>query len=143
MWLTHRPAILQRIPTVYPVIRRLLVAVHGVARDASRGLYGPSTGLLHMACTQNWAISYRDEDEAIRIANDNEYGLAGSVFTTDTDRGYGVATRVRSGTFGVNEGYIMDPAAPFGGVKDSGYGRELGAEGIDSYTVSQSISAAG
>jgi acyl-CoA reductase-like NAD-dependent aldehyde dehydrogenase len=87
-------------------------------------------------------ISYRDEDEALRIANDSEYGLAGSVFTADTDRGYGVASRVRSGTFGVNEGYIMDPAAPFGGVKNSGYGRELGTEGIDSYTVSQSISVA-
>jgi acyl-CoA reductase-like NAD-dependent aldehyde dehydrogenase len=87
-------------------------------------------------------ISYRDEDEAVRIANDSEYGLAGSVFTADLDRGYGVATRVRSGTFGVNEGYIMDPAAPFGGVKNSGYGREMGVEGIDSYTVSQSISAA-
>ena len=87
-------------------------------------------------------IPYRDEDEAVRIANDSEYGLAGSVFTTDLDRGYGVATRVRSGTFGVNEGYIMDPAAPFGGVKNSGYGRELGVEGIDSYTVSQSISTA-
>lgn len=87
-------------------------------------------------------IPYRDEDEAIRIANDSEYGLAGSVFTTDIDRGYGVAARVRSGTFGVNEGYIMDPAAPFGGVKNSGYGRELGTEGIDSYTVSQSISTA-
>jgi acyl-CoA reductase-like NAD-dependent aldehyde dehydrogenase len=87
-------------------------------------------------------ISYRDEDDAVRIANDSEYGLAGSVFTADLDRGYGVATRVRSGTFGVNEGYIMDPAAPFGGVKNSGYGRELGTEGMDSYTVSQSISAA-
>ncbi|HTQ16911.1 aldehyde dehydrogenase [Mycobacterium sp.] len=87
-------------------------------------------------------IPYRDEDEAIRIANDSEYGLAGSVFTADVERGYGVAARVRSGTFGVNEGYIMDPAAPFGGVKNSGYGRELGTEGIDSYTVSQSISAA-
>jgi acyl-CoA reductase-like NAD-dependent aldehyde dehydrogenase len=87
-------------------------------------------------------ISYRDEDEAVRIANDSEYGLAGSVFTADLERGYGVATRVRSGTFGVNEGYIMDPAAPFGGVKNSGYGREMGVEGIDSYTVSQSISAA-
>ena len=87
-------------------------------------------------------ISYRDEDEAVRIANDSEYGLAGSVFTADIERGYGVAARVRSGTFGVNEGYIMDPAAPFGGVKNSGYGRELGTEGLDSYTVSQSISAA-
>jgi acyl-CoA reductase-like NAD-dependent aldehyde dehydrogenase len=87
-------------------------------------------------------IAYKDEDEALRIANDSEYGLAGSVFTSDTDHGYAVAARVRSGTFGVNEGYIMDPAAPFGGVKNSGYGRELGTEGIDSYTVTQSISAA-
>lgn len=87
-------------------------------------------------------IAYRDEDEAIRIANDSEYGLAGSVFTAEVERGYGVAARVRSGTFGVNEGYIMDPAAPFGGVKNSGYGRELGTEGIDGYTVSQSISTA-
>src|SRR6202021_2518264 len=54
--------------------------------------------------------SFRDEDEAIRIANDTEYGLAGSVFTADTDRGYGVAARVRSGTFGVNEGDILGPA---------------------------------
>jgi acyl-CoA reductase-like NAD-dependent aldehyde dehydrogenase len=87
-------------------------------------------------------IPYRDEVEAVEIANDSEYGLAGSVFTSDVDRGHGVATRVRSGTFGVNQGYIMDPAAPFGGVKNSGYGRELGTEGIDSYTVSQSISTA-
>ena len=87
-------------------------------------------------------ISYRDEGEAVAIANDSEYGLAGSVFTADLDHGYGIAGRVRSGTFGVNEGYIMDPAAPFGGVKNSGYGRELGPEGIDGYTVSQSISVA-
>lgn len=87
-------------------------------------------------------VSDRDEDEAIRVANDSEYGLERSVFTADLERGYGVAARVRSGTFGVNEGCIMNPAAPFGGVKNSGYGRELGTEGIDSYTVSQSISAA-
>src|SRR5262249_40482138 len=62
-------------------------------------------------------IPYGDEDEAVRVANDSEYGLAGSVFTADVERGHGVATRVRSGTFGVNQGYIMDPAAPFGGVK--------------------------
>jgi acyl-CoA reductase-like NAD-dependent aldehyde dehydrogenase len=88
------------------------------------------------------AISYRDEDEAIAIANDSDYGLAGSVFTADQDRGADIASRVRTGTFGVNQGYTMDPFAPFGGVKASGYGRELGTEGIDGYTVTKSISAA-
>ena len=88
------------------------------------------------------AIPYRDEDDAIAIANDSDYGLAGSVFTADHDRGVGIAGRVRTGTFGVNQGYTMDPFAPFGGVKASGYGRELGAEGIDGYTVTKSISIA-
>jgi acyl-CoA reductase-like NAD-dependent aldehyde dehydrogenase len=88
------------------------------------------------------AIPYRDEDDAIAIANDSDYGLAGSVFTADRGRGLAVAGRVRTGTFGVNQGYTMDPFAPFGGVKASGYGRELGVEGIDGYTVIKSISAA-
>jgi acyl-CoA reductase-like NAD-dependent aldehyde dehydrogenase len=85
-------------------------------------------------------IAYRDEDEAVAVANDSEYGLAGSVFTTDTDRGLSIAGRIRTGTFGINQGYIMDPLAPFGGVKDSGYGRELGREGIDGYINTKSIS---
>ena len=88
------------------------------------------------------AIPYRDEDDAVAIANDSDYGLAGSVFTADADRGLAVAGRVRTGTFGVNQGYTMDPFAPFGGVKASGYGRELGLEGIDGYTVIKSISVA-
>ena len=111
----------------------LFSGAHNDMRIAREEIFGPVLTV----------ISYQDEDEAIRIANDSEYGLAGSVFTADIERGYGVAAQVRSGTFGVNEGYIMDPAAPFGGVKNSGYGRELGTEGIDSYTVSQSISVAG
>jgi acyl-CoA reductase-like NAD-dependent aldehyde dehydrogenase len=88
------------------------------------------------------AIPYRDEDDAIAIANDSDYGLAGSVFTADPGRGVGIAGRVRTGTFGVNQGYTMDPFAPFGGVKASGYGRELGSEGIDGYTVTKSVSVA-
>ena len=87
------------------------------------------------------AIPYRDENEAVAIANDSDYGLAGSVFTVDHDRGLAIAGRVRTGTFGVNQGYTMDPFAPFGGVKGSGYGRELGVEGIEGYTVIKSISA--
>lgn len=88
-------------------------------------------------------IPYADEDDAIAIANDSDYGLAGSVWTDDIDRGLGIAARIRTGTFGVNQGYTMDPFAPFGGVKGSGYGRELGREGIDGYTDTKSIAVAG
>ncbi|CQD12484.1 aldehyde dehydrogenase [Mycobacterium europaeum] len=84
-------------------------------------------------------IPYRDEDDAVAIANDSDYGLAGSVWTADTDRALSIAARVRSGTLGINQGYTMDPFAPFGGVKGSGYGRELGPEGIDSYLETKSI----
>jgi acyl-CoA reductase-like NAD-dependent aldehyde dehydrogenase len=87
-------------------------------------------------------IPYTDVDDAVAIANDSDYGLAGSVFTQDTDRGLAVAAAIRTGTFGVNQGYPMDPFAPFGGVKASGYGRELGREGIDGYTDTKSIAVA-
>ncbi|OBB13383.1 aldehyde dehydrogenase [Mycobacteriaceae bacterium 1482268.1] len=87
-------------------------------------------------------IPYADEDDAVAIANDSDYGLAGSVFTQDTERGLRIATRIQTGTFGINQGYPMDPFAPFGGVKGSGYGRELGPEGIDGYTETKSISVA-
>ncbi|MDG4668510.1 aldehyde dehydrogenase [Mycobacterium sp. 236(2023)] len=87
-------------------------------------------------------IPYSNTAEAIRIANDSDYGLAGSVFTADDERGLEVAAAIRTGTLGVNQGYPMDPFAPFGGVKASGYGRELGPEGIDSYTETKSIAVA-
>lgn len=84
-------------------------------------------------------IGYRDEDDAVAIANDSDYGLAGSVFTGDTDRALAIARRIRTGTLGINQGYTMDPFAPFGGVKGSGYGRELGPEGLDAYLETKSI----
>ncbi|KUI27083.1 aldehyde dehydrogenase [Mycobacterium sp. IS-1742] len=87
-------------------------------------------------------IPYAAVDDAVAIANDSDYGLAGSVFTADTDRGLAVAGAVRTGTFGVNQGYTMDPYGPFGGVKASGYGRELGREGLDGYTDTKSVSVA-
>lgn len=87
-------------------------------------------------------LPYTDVDDAVAIANDSDYGLAGSVWTSDTDAGVDIATRIRTGTFGVNQGYPMDPFAPFGGVKASGYGRELGREGIDGYTDTKSVAVA-
>jgi len=88
-------------------------------------------------------IPYRgDEAEAVRIANDSEYGLSGSVWTADATRGLAVARRVRTGSFGVNGPYTMDPAAPFGGIKASGRGRELGREGLEGYVDLKAISGA-
>jgi aldehyde dehydrogenase (NAD+) len=83
-------------------------------------------------------IPYDDEKDALRIANDSEYGLAGSVWTADLDRGMDVARRVRTGTYGINQ-YTMDFVAPFGGYKSSGIGREFGREGLEHYVESKSI----
>ena len=76
------------------------------------------------------------------MRNNSDYGLAGSVWTADTDRALGIAERIRAGTLGINQVYTMDPFAPFGGVKASGYGRELGPEGLDSYLDTKSIAVA-
>jgi acyl-CoA reductase-like NAD-dependent aldehyde dehydrogenase len=83
-------------------------------------------------------IGYEDEDEALSIANDSMFGLAGSVFTADLDRGLRVARRACTGTFGINT-FGNDISAPFGGVKASGIGREMGPEGLESYVEYQSI----
>jgi aldehyde dehydrogenase (NAD+) len=83
-------------------------------------------------------IPYDDPEDAVRIANDSEYGLAGSVWTSDIDHGVDIARRVRTGTYGVNQ-YTMDFVAPFGGYKGSGIGREFGVEGLSHYVELKSI----
>ncbi|MDO9455718.1 aldehyde dehydrogenase [Nocardioides sp.] len=83
-------------------------------------------------------IPYDDVDDAVRIANDSDYGLAGTVWTGDQAAGLDVARRVRTGTYGVNT-YTMDFSAPFGGFKASGLGREFGPEGLGQYTELKSI----
>ena len=83
-------------------------------------------------------IPYKDDADAIRLANDSDFGLGGTVWTSNPDRGASLARRVHTGTIGINR-YIPDPAAPFGGVKNSGLGRELGPEGLASYQETQTI----
>jgi betaine-aldehyde dehydrogenase len=83
-------------------------------------------------------IPYDDDADAVRLANDSRYGLAGSVFTSDPERGLTVARSVRTGTFGIN-GYAPDPLAPFGGFKESGIGREWGEYGLDEYVEIKAI----
>ncbi|TDD75044.1 aldehyde dehydrogenase [Actinomadura darangshiensis] len=83
-------------------------------------------------------IPYEDEADAVRIANDSDYGLGGSVWTSDVGHGVDVARRIRTGSCGVNM-YTLDPNTPFGGYKNSGMGRELGPEGMRAYLEHKSI----
>ncbi|MDJ0959785.1 MAG: NAD-dependent succinate-semialdehyde dehydrogenase [Acidimicrobiia bacterium] len=78
-------------------------------------------------------VKFTDEDEAIRLANDTEYGLVAYVYTTDLARGLRVTELLEAGMVGLNRGLVSDPAAPFGGVKQSGIGREGGHEGLLDY----------
>lgn len=97
-------------------------------RIAREEIFGPVLAL----------ISYEDEADAIRIANDSDYGLGGSVWTADVAHGIEVARQIRTGSCGVNL-YSLDPNTPFGGYKNSGLGRELGPEGLVAYLEHKSI----
>ena len=100
---------------------------------AREEIFGPVLSLL----------KYDTLDEAIAIANDNDYGLAGACYTADLEKGINVARKVRTGTFGVNTTQGMDFNGPFGGFKSSGVGRELGPEGIDAFCECKTISLPG
>ena len=78
-------------------------------------------------------VTFRTDEEALALANDTEVGLAGYVFTADLDRVLDLAERLEVGMFAVNMGLLSNPAAPFGGVKHSGLGREGGREGIEEF----------
>ncbi|MEU5974639.1 aldehyde dehydrogenase [Streptomyces sp. NPDC047315] len=102
--------------------------VDNAMRIAREEIFGPVVCL----------IPYEDDAEAVRIADDSDYGLAGTVWTGDTERGIDVARRIRTGTFAVNC-QRLDPLGPFGGFKNSGVGRELGPEGLAAYTEDKTI----
>jgi aldehyde dehydrogenase (NAD+) len=84
-------------------------------------------------------IPYDGDEQAVEIANDSTYGLCGSVWTNDNDRGLGIARQVRTGTYMVNAPVPIDFATPFGGYKESGVGREFGPEGLESFLEQKSI----
>ena len=84
--------------------------------------------------------SFRTEDEVVEQANASEYGLASYVYTKDLTRGLRVAERLEAGMVGLNRGMVSDPAAPFGGVKQSGIGREGGHEGLMEFLETQYVS---
>jgi aldehyde dehydrogenase (NAD+) len=120
-----RPADQDRGFFVEPTIFADVKNGHRIAREE---IFGPVLSV----------IPYGTEEEALELANHNDLGLGGSVWTSDVARGEAVAKRVQTGTIGINS-YRPDPAAPFGGLKDSGLGRELGPEGLVAYPQLQSI----
>ncbi len=108
-------------PTVF-------VDVDNRMRIAQEEIFGPVLAV----------IPYDDIDDAVRIANESDYGLSGSVWCDDIETGLDIARRVRTGTYTVN-GFAMEFSAPFGGFKASGLGRELGPEGLSAYLEGKQI----
>jgi aldehyde dehydrogenase (NAD+) len=84
-------------------------------------------------------IPYDDDEDAIRIANDSDFGLSGGVATASTERGLKIARRIRTGTFAVNGANYFAADTPFGGYKQSGIGREMGREGFEEYLETKSV----
>ena len=87
---------------------------------AQREIFGPVLSI----------VRFSDEDEAVSLANGTDYGLGGLVFTRDIDRAHRLAKRLTAGYVGINAFPPMPPNAPFGGVKQSGFGREGGRDGL-------------
>ena len=125
------------------VAKGATVAVGGVAPEGPGHFY-PATVLADVPATARIfkeevfgpvapVIGFDTEEEGIAAANDTEYGLAAYIYTQGLDRALRVAEAIEAGMVGVNRGVISDPAAPFGGVKESGFGREGGSEGIEEY----------
>ena len=109
-------------PTVF-------VDVDNSMRIAREEIFGPVLSV----------IPYTDEADAVRIANDSDYGLCGGVFTGDNDRGLAVARQVRTGTYMVNSNIPIDFSSPFGGYKASGVGREFGEDGLELFLEKKTI----
>jgi aldehyde dehydrogenase (NAD+) len=115
-----RPPQLERGYYVQPT---LLADVDNRMSVAQQEIFGP------VLC----AIPYRDDDDAVRIANESIYGLSGAIASRSNERALGIARRIRSGTLNINNANFFAPDTPFGGYKQSGIGREMGIEGFQEY----------
>jgi succinate-semialdehyde dehydrogenase/glutarate-semialdehyde dehydrogenase len=84
-------------------------------------------------------VEAKDEDDAVRLANRSSFGLGAAVFSRDVDRADRVAGKLEAGTTFVNAQVASDPRLPFGGIKESGYGRELGSYGIKEFVNAKTV----
>jgi aldehyde dehydrogenase (NAD+) len=107
----------------------VVVGVDNNAAIAQQEVFGPVLIVM----------PFDDDDEAVRIANDSAYGLAGAVMSRSMERGMNIARRIRTGSFGVNGGMFYGADAPFGGYKNSGVGRQCGIEGFQQYLETKTI----
>jgi succinate-semialdehyde dehydrogenase/glutarate-semialdehyde dehydrogenase len=101
----------------------VLAEVPPDARALSEEIFGPVAPIA----------TFSSDDEAVAAANRTEYGLVAYVYTRDLSRAFTVCEGIETGMIGLNQGVVSNPAAPFGGVKQSGFGREGGFEGISEY----------
>ncbi|CAB4590381.1 unannotated protein [freshwater metagenome] len=105
----------------------VLSNIHADTRFLCEEIFGPVLGV----------IEFDTEDEVIRMANDTEYGLISYAFTNDLNRGQRLIEKLETGMMGLNTGLVSNAAAPFGGVKQSGIGREGSTEGIEEYLTTK------
>jgi succinate-semialdehyde dehydrogenase / glutarate-semialdehyde dehydrogenase len=142
--LVNRDAVDKVEELVRDAVARGAVVATGGGRPDSKGCFYQPTVLTDVPADATLlreeifgpvapVVSFDTEDEAIRLANDTEYGLVAYLYTGDLARGLRVSERLEAGMIGLNRGLVSDPAAPFGGVKQSGIGREGGQEGILEY----------
>jgi aldehyde dehydrogenase (NAD+) len=119
----------KHLPKGYFVEPTLFANVDNSMTIAQEEIFGPVLSV----------IGFDGDDEAVRIANDSIYGLSGVVFAADLDRAKNVASRIRTGTLGINGGLWYGADAPFGGYKQSGIGRQCGIEGLEIFTETKTV----